>query len=151
MTCAEFIQRLIRDGVLTANRRGEVFSRGKRVGTISARGYLVASIRGYGLRKQIKLHQVVWRACQRRIPPGRILDHKNRIKTDNRLTNLRTVTHADNAKNRRSYRGMRNPSAVVDHAAVMKLRRRGLSYREIAEKLNVSASAVANHVRRGEI
>lgn len=55
---------------------------------------------GYALRKPsdgiVRLHRLVIEAKE-----GEIVDHKNRDKLDNRRSNLRIVTHSQNAFNRR--------------------------------------------------
>jgi len=68
-------------------------------------GYLYYGLfRGQGPNKQRlwrRAHRLVWIAYNGQIPKGLEIDHKNRDKHDNRLSNLRVVTHSDNCKNRR--------------------------------------------------
>lgn len=45
------------------------------------------------------LHRVIWETFNGEIPDGYELDHINAIKTDNRLDNLRLVTHKENCNN----------------------------------------------------
>lgn len=58
-------------------------------------GYLRVSIDG----KKIKNHRLVWLYVYGYLPDGDI-DHINGIKDDNRISNLRFVSHKDNSRNR---------------------------------------------------
>ena len=50
-------------------------------------------------RKSESIHRLIWLLAYGRWPTNDI-DHINRIKTDNRIVNLREVTHAQNSQNR---------------------------------------------------
>lgn len=45
------------------------------------------------------LHRVIWEEANGPIPEGMSIDHINGDTKDNRLENLRCVTHSDNLKN----------------------------------------------------
>lgn len=47
-------------------------------------------------RKYLLLHRLVWESFICEIPTGFCIDHKNTIKTDNRLTNLQLLTFSEN-------------------------------------------------------
>lgn len=68
---------------------------GERVGTAKSNGYLVVGVGG----KNYQTHRVIWLMVHGKWPSGDI-DHLNRIKTDNRLDNLRDVAHHVNSRNR---------------------------------------------------
>lgn len=66
---------------------------GDEVGSIDAEGY-----RRLNMNKYRKLaHRVIW-YCEKGYEP-KYLDHINGIKDDNRLCNLRDVSHQDNCRN----------------------------------------------------
>lgn len=63
-------------------------------GSIDKDGYLIIKIKG----KQFKAHRIVWFLCKGKFPDG-VIDHINRVRTDNRIENLRDVSQAENVKN----------------------------------------------------
>lgn len=67
---------------------------GREAGNICSKGYREISF----LSKKIRTHNVVWFLCKGKWPTGEI-DHINRIKTDNRIENLRDVSHKENMNN----------------------------------------------------
>jgi hypothetical protein len=73
------------------------------------------------------------------------VDHINRIKTDNRVENLRWASHDDQAENRDTAKGERNGVSVLTEEQVLKikaLRKQGLGYRKIARLLDCTNSHV---------
>jgi hypothetical protein len=73
-------------------------SRGARVGsvagTIHPSGYRVIEIDNIKYRA----HRLAWLLVYGKFPK-KLLDHKNRKRSDNRITNLREVTHGQNFQN----------------------------------------------------
>lgn len=65
-------------------------------GSLDKDGYLIYKIKG----KQIKSHRLAWYLYYGEYPIGEI-DHINRVRTDNRKENLRSVTRYENYMNRR--------------------------------------------------
>lgn len=88
---------------LAYNREtGLFYSRktGKELGTLDKRGYFRISVKG----KYRFAHRLAWFyefGCW----PAEILDHANRVTTDNRLVNLREANARENTVNRRSVLG----------------------------------------------
>jgi YesN/AraC family two-component response regulator len=118
---------------------------------LSSRGYIVGTVHLAGDRKQLKAHQVVWIASGKSLKPGFVLDHIDRCKTNNSISNLRLVTEKENSKNRRSYRKELNPAAKINQKIADKIRtehKTGWSYTAIASSFNVSKTLVAKIVRR---
>ena len=79
---------------------------GAAVGATDADGYLIMKVR----QKLLKAHRVVWAMHYGAWPQGEI-DHINHAKQDNRITNLRTVSRAANARNQPPHKC--NKSGVV--------------------------------------
>ena len=63
------------------------------------KGYLVVELWHYGKEKRFRLHTLAWVYYYGRWPHP-MIDHINRIKTDNRICNLREVTVKQNCENR---------------------------------------------------
>lgn len=149
-----FIKSCLEAGKLTVNQiTGQVFNNGKELKCVSSRGYIVGTVNFNGMRKQVKAHQVVWIANNlSKYWQGLVVDHKNRDKQDNRIHNLRLVTKAGNASNRRNYAGASNPSAVLTEENVRRIRKTSLdgfnSYAGLAKAFNVSKSTIAAIVQR---
>lgn len=58
-------------------------------------GYLIIKCK----EKCLFSHRLIWETLKRPIPSGYEIDHINIIRDDNRLENLRCVTHAENMNN----------------------------------------------------
>jgi len=67
---------------------------GDKAGTINSGGYV--QVRYQGVKRMV--HRVIYEMFNSKIP--RELDHINRIKTDNRIENLREVTRSENNLNK---------------------------------------------------
>ena len=62
-------------------------------------GYMQCCIRKYrGRQKRYYVHRFVWECHNGIIPEGKVTDHINNDKKDNRLCNLQLVTHQQNCK-----------------------------------------------------
>ena len=63
------------------------------------RGYLCSNVRFGGVPQTLSAHRVAWALHHGAYPSGQI-DHINGVRTDNRISNLRDITHAENAMNK---------------------------------------------------
>ena len=63
-------------------------------------GYCMNTVSSDFSQKSIMSHRFIWECCNDLIPDGYEIDHINKLKTDNQITNLRCVTLAENRKNR---------------------------------------------------
>jgi hypothetical protein len=63
-------------------------------------GYLRWQPKRNNRQISILVHRIIWETFNNKIPNSLEIDHINRIKTDNRLINLRLVTRSDNLYNR---------------------------------------------------
>src|SRR5216683_8076117 len=74
---------------------------GKKVGCLSSsRGYHLTSISLGGEKYNYELHRLVWLYTYGEFPSKKLqIDHVNRIKTDNRLENLRIADYCLNGHN----------------------------------------------------
>lgn len=65
------------------------------LGSLDKYGYLIIKVKG----RQIKAHRLVWFLCNGDFPKYEI-DHINRVRTDNRIENLRIADRATQILNR---------------------------------------------------
>lgn len=78
---------------------------GTKAGTRAYTGYTTART-GYPMRMQVNIkgtqipiHRIIWEMCRGPIGDGMVIDHINGNPFDNRLTNLRECTVAENGMN----------------------------------------------------
>lgn len=85
-------------------------SKGSIVGTVSSDGYVYIRILHEKYGKSFKAHRLAWLYVYGTFPNDKI-DHINRVKSDNRISNLREVTQLENCQNKTVYEN--NTSGVV--------------------------------------
>lgn len=94
-------------GIFTyIKRTANCISIGDIAGTINNEGYLSVEIKGISH----KLHRLAWLYIYGKIPKDQI-DHINRIRDDNKISNLRCATNTENQRNRTI--GLNNKSGVI--------------------------------------
>ena len=86
-----------------ANEAGDVINIVKKdilKGQKKNNGYMACTIRKYAQRgrKGYYVHRFVWECFNGLIPDGKIIDHVDNIKDDNRLCNLQLMTQKENCK-----------------------------------------------------
>jgi hypothetical protein len=113
---------------ITVGRRGPA---GAVVGCLTAKGYLSVRIDG----RFFLLHRVIFLYVHGRMPAAQI-DHRNGIKTDNRLTNLREATEPENSQNVKAHRD--SSSGLL-----------GVSWRESSRKWRASIGINGTHKHLG--
>jgi hypothetical protein len=82
-------------GIVTYRKDYYKCRKGSTAGYRTDRGYLRIKIEG----KHYRLHRVIWLWMYGTFPENTI-DHINRVKSDNRISNLRDVTQKENCQNR---------------------------------------------------
>ena len=70
----------------------------KPVGALTKKGYLRICLNVNGRQAHFMAHRVVWVSVNGPLAEGHEIDHKNRIKTDNRIGNLDRVTGTENMR-----------------------------------------------------
>lgn len=68
-------------------------------GTVNRNGYRIVGVNYGGKVFKLSAHRIVW-ALHTGDWPKLHIDHINRVRTDNRISNLRDVSHAVNMQNR---------------------------------------------------
>ena len=71
----------------------------KPAGSLNGKGYWVIRYKGKFYRRS----RLFWTFMNGDIPKGYEVDHINRVKTDDRIGNLRLVTRSENCKNKSCY------------------------------------------------
>lgn len=97
--CLEYLMHALkynrRTGVFTwRNPTSRKVKRGDVAGTLHSKGYWIITVRG----KAFLAHRLAWAFCHGRWP-SQDVDHKNGIRLDNRLANLRDVSRQVNLLN----------------------------------------------------
>jgi len=73
----------------------------RKITSTSGGGYLQANIRTNPNKQTFfRCHNIVWNMFNGKIPDGFEVDHKNRDLQDNRIENLRLVSHQENCRNK---------------------------------------------------
>jgi HNH endonuclease len=127
--------------------------KGRPVGSRDTSGYLQIDgrTRGFGLQSA---HRLVWRAANGPIPDGLVINHKNGVKTDNRIVNLELITQQGNVLHAyrtglKSNRGDKHPSRKLGSADVRGIRRllgEGATCRDLSLKFAVTVQTIY-HIR----
>lgn len=77
--------------------------------TLAKNGYLMVDLKNKGLRKNTYVHKLIAQAFIPNPDNKSYVDHINANRTDNRVENLRWVTHKEN---------MNNPNAIDKHRKI---------------------------------
>ena len=77
---------------------------GVEVNRKTVNGYIHLSVYKDGKRYSFLAHQYAWYFIFKETVP--CIDHINRVKTDNRISNLRSVTKSENAMNMKNVQGV---------------------------------------------
>ena len=118
-------------------------------------GYRVISVHFGGVKKQCRLHRIIWIAAHGMIPQGMVVDHINCNKQDNRLSNLQLLTPADNSHKALLdglyLTGENSPTSKINYAIATQIRADYQTgqyvMRELADKYGISKSRVQQIVR----
>lgn len=80
---------------------------GTLAGSLNSGGYMDVQLK----RKHYQVHRIIYEMFYGPIPYGMEIDHKDHIRTNNIISNLRLVTHPVNQKNQR--KNSQNTSGIV--------------------------------------
>jgi len=91
---------------------------------LSRRGYLSIVTSHYGKKRMLKIHQLVLKHFGPPQPLNTTPDHINRIKTDNRIENLRWATPEEQNENRIPAKGETHGSCKLTEDQALEIKRR---------------------------
>jgi len=158
MTNDELIMAYLKEGLITVDAEtGLIYSnrtdRGQPLkGYHNRDGYISHHLR-YGEKDfKVLAHRIIWMSQNRSIPKGKQIDHINRVRDDNRIVNLRVVTHRENSQNRvkverRVAHGEAHPHAKLTVEKVREIRQlyasKAVSQDRLARLYGVTQSTVS--------
>jgi len=120
---------------------------------INTSGYLAVNFYRAGKQYLCLTHRIIWIYYNGEIPPDLQVNHKNGIKTDNRLENMELVTASENIRHAfrigllSAHKGEDSASAKLktkDVEKIRELRKKGVKLTEIANIYNISFQHVSN-------
>jgi hypothetical protein len=135
--------------IVIPRRRAEVKKKG---------GHLQVVIKVDGKNRGVAAHRVVWTIFNGNIPVGKIINHKNGVKDDNRPRNLEAITLKENSIHARDVlgrwrgpktatRGEGNVNSILKEKDIIAIRAmldNGNRHVDIAEKFNVCTTTIHN-------
>jgi DNA-binding XRE family transcriptional regulator len=119
-------------------------------------GYLQLRKMVGGKRYHVCAHRVVWAIHNGPIAAGKVINHKNGQKSDNRPENLECTTYSENQSHAmqnglRDQHGEKNPASVLTDKEVAEIRlayaNGGYTQKQLAKQYGVSHQAVSKIVR----
>lgn len=119
--------------------------RGRPVGSVKRTGYVEI----WDGSRRVLAHRYIWESVHGEIPEGLQINHKNGIKTDNRLCNLEVVTPSENLLHacrtglKPSLVGMQMPNAKLKDQDVREIRRSNESQYSLAARFGVHQSIIS--------
>lgn len=119
-------------------------------------GYKVVSLREKNVKKQCRVHRIIWIAVNGIIPDGLVVDHINNIKTDNRIENLQLLSPSDNSHKAHEdglyLEGEESPASKItneERNEIVTLYNTGLiSLQKLADLYGLGKSRVSQLVKR---
>lgn len=117
-------------------------------GSTDADGYRVVTLTSEGAQVTRRVHLLVIKTFRGERPWGRLADHINRDRQDNRSVNLRWVTPKENSNNANMVRGEKHSSAKLTKEQAQYIARSDMPQKKLAEAYQVSQTTISK-IKRG--
>lgn len=119
---------------------------GSPIRNVGTRGYIRINRRGKSISS---VHKMIWESVHGQIPNGMQINHKNGIKTDNRLCNLELVTPSANTLHAyqtglASAVGEQNGRAILTESDVVRIRESTATHATLAREYGVSRRTIGD-------
>lgn len=111
---------------------------------VNGNGYLFVTLRKNGKHAAINIHKLVSKEFIGKIPSGLVVNHKNGIKTDNRVENLEYCSKSRNTQHYYEIIGKRKGYVPYSHIPqIIKDISLGSNIYDIAQQYNVTRNDIA--------
>lgn len=159
-------------GIYCIDKKGQVYSMKRQIKfnlghgqvggyylkpILGQNGYLTVTLNSAGHKNKVNIHRLLGEHFIKGCRPGYIINHKNGIKTDNRLQNLEWTTYANNSRHAFRhkligiYKDQDNKNTCLTIWEVRKIKQLltlNFSQRDIARLFNISRGPV-DRINRG--
>jgi hypothetical protein len=136
-----------------ADDAGRIYNRNRALKAGGQSKYWRVTLFMFGTRTQRSVHRLVCEAFHGSPPPGHVAAHLNGDSHDNRASNLRWCTHAENAAHKKlhgtSQEGEAHPLAKLTAEDVLSIRADTRSCAELAALYGLGHRSSISKVRRG--
>lgn len=126
---------------------------------IGSSGYIPISVKHEGKKKAIQAHRFVWLVYKGKIPYGKVINHLDGLKDNNKLSNLECASYSRN--NKHSYelnpstRDKLSKAAIISNKSkrklnnkqVMFIRNSSLGYLSLARKFKVGKTTIKSIIK----
>lgn len=133
------------------------FLRKEKIKKVHKKDYYRVQLSSHNVRKLFLVHRLVAQAFIGDCPEEEEVNHKNGVKTDNRIENLEYVTKSENSKHAVAlglidHAGEKCPVSKLTNSQVLGIRRRhkkgDTSYKKLGMMFGVSKSTIAHIITR---
>lgn len=106
------------------------------------KGYCMVTTKDDDLKRSYRIHRIVWESVHGPIPDSKEIDHINRKRWDNAISNLQLMTHVENLQ--KMFSETRTFLTDDDVVEIGKCLLDGVPTKKLAEKYNVSRDIIAD-------
>lgn len=123
----------------------KVYWRTKKVGSENSRGYRTIGITYSGKLYSFSEHEIIAVAMGLDLI-GKDVNHKNKIRSDNRACNLEAITHAENMRDR--YKNNNPKLSNEDLNLLVQKRDKGTTWKNLCKEFKISEPTLRKYYKR---